>query len=143
MEYTRSDQCVDVLLHLDDTCHENGEICFLPKSHTSGPLDHITQTSEGSCTPHLSTDRYRLEDTVPVPAKAGDVVCFSIHCVHGSYVNQTKHQRRMVRVGYRHPDNHQLGGQSVGRPGLMVCGCRPRHEGNELFSTAGPVPQET
>ena len=41
--------------------------------------------------------------------------------------------RRMVRVGYRHPANRQTGGQSLGRPGLMVRGYRERQEGQEAF----------
>ena len=74
---------VDVLVHLDDTFHENGEIRFLDGSHKLGKIEHITQTEAGPCSPHLPTDEYRLEDTVPVPAKAGDIVCFSIYTVHG------------------------------------------------------------
>lgn len=122
---------VDVLVHLDDTFHENGEIRFLDGSHKLGKLEHITRTAEGPCSPHLPVEQYRLEDTVPVPAKAGDVVCFSIYTVHGSYINTTDRNRRLVRVGYRDPENRQLGGQSFGRPGLMVCGKRPRAEGDE------------
>jgi phytanoyl-CoA hydroxylase len=119
---------VDVLVHLDDTRHENGEIRFLPGSHKLGHLEHVTQTEEGPCSPHLPTDQYRLEDTTPVPAKRGDVVCFNIYCIHGSYINQTDRVRRMVRVGYRDPLNKQIGGQSLGRPGIMVRGLRVRSE---------------
>jgi ectoine hydroxylase-related dioxygenase (phytanoyl-CoA dioxygenase family) len=127
---------VDVLVHLDDTFHENGEIRFLDGSHKHGKLQHITQTEAGPCSPHLPTDRYRLEDTVAVPAKAGDIVCFSIFTVHGSYINTTDRSRRLVRVGYRDPENRQLGGQSHGRPGLLVRGVRGRAEGQEAFTTA-------
>src|SRR4051812_27612220 len=35
-------QYVDVLVHLDDTRHENGEIRFLAGSHKQGALEHIT-----------------------------------------------------------------------------------------------------
>ncbi len=129
---------VDVLVHLDDTCHANGEIRFLAGSHQQGALEHITQTAEGPCTPHLPTDQYHLEDTVPVPAKRGDVVCFCIHTIHGSHINTTDQARRLVRIGYRHPDNVQTAGQSCGRPGLMVRGYRLRREGQQAFSTAGP-----
>ena len=131
---------IDVLVHLDDTCHENGEIRFLPGSHKQGALEHVTidpETGE-ECTPHLPTDQYSLEDTVAVPANAGDVVCFCIHTIHGSHINQTEEDRRMVRIGYRHPDNVQTAGQSCGRPNLMVRGRRQRREGLELFSTEGP-----
>lgn len=117
---------VDVLVHLDDTFHENGEIRFLDGSHKLGALNHITVSEGKLCTPHLPQSEYRLEDSVPVPAKAGDIVCFSIHTIHGSYVNTTDQPRRMVRVGYRHPDNVQLAGQSVGRVGPVVWGRRPK-----------------
>lgn len=126
---------VDVLVHLDDTRHENGEIRFLDGSHKLGALKHITMTDEGPCTPHLPVDVYRLEDTVAVPAKRGDVVCFSIHSIHGSYINTTDKARRLVRVGYRHPQNKQYAGQSMGRPNLMVTGYRHREDGQSLFAT--------
>ena len=51
---------VDVLVHLDDTSDENGAIRFLDGSHKHGALEHITQTPDGPCSPHLPTDRYRL-----------------------------------------------------------------------------------
>ena len=124
---------VDVLVHLDDTNHENGQIRFLRGSHKNGTLQHITQTEEGSCSPHLPTDQYHLKDTFAVPARRGDVVCFSIHTVHGSYINRTDKPRRLVRIGYRNPHNLQTAGQSLGRPGLLVTGYRKRREGEELL----------
>ncbi len=124
---------VDCLVHLDDTKHENGEIRFLDGSHKAGALEHITMTPEGPCTPHLSTEQYKLDTTVAVPAKAGDVVCFNIHTIHGSHINTTSKNRRLVRVGYRNPENRQTGGQSMGRPGLMVRGSRPRISAQPLF----------
>ena len=117
---------VDVLVHLDDTTDENGCIRFLDGSHKQGKLQHITQTADGGCTPHLPTDKYHLEDTLPVPAKRGDVVVFSIYTVHGSRINRTQRIRRMVRVGYRDPANEQVAGQSLGRPGIMVRGRKPQ-----------------
>lgn len=124
---------VDVLVHLDDTCHENGEIRFLAGSNKLGAIKHVTETAEGPCTPHLPFEQYRLEDTVAVPAKKGDVVCFSIHTIHGSYINTTDKPRRLVRVGYRNPRNRQTAGQSFGRAGLMVRGYREREDGQSLF----------
>ncbi|MDP6037022.1 MAG: phytanoyl-CoA dioxygenase family protein [Candidatus Latescibacteria bacterium] len=121
---------VDCLIHLDDTNDENGCIRFLAGSHKQGALKHVRQFPDGTrCTPHLPTSEYDLEDTVPVPAKRGDVVVFCIHTIHGSRINQTPQIRRMVRVGYRDPDNEQIGGQSKGRPGLLVQGRRDRYEG--------------
>ncbi len=115
---------LDVLVHLDDTCHANGEIRFLPGSHKLGHLEHVTRGPEGECSPHLPTDHYRLEDTVPVPARRGDIVIFSIYTIHGSYINTTDKVRRLVRVGYRDPANRQIGGQALGRMGLLVRGRR-------------------
>jgi phytanoyl-CoA hydroxylase len=125
---------VDVLVHLDDTCHENGEIRFLDGSHKLGPLTHITQLADGTaCTPHLPVAQYPLETTVAVPAQRGDIVCFNINTIHGSYINTTRQPRRLVRVGYRDPANRQTAGQSLNRPGLMVSGYRVREKGMELF----------
>jgi len=121
----RDDRYVDVLVHLDDTCHDNGEIRFLAGSNKLGALEHITQTPEGGCTPHLPTDKYGLEQTVAVPAKRGDVVVFNIFTIHGSHINVTDKIRRLVRIGYRSPMNEQYEGQSLGRPGRMVRGMRP------------------
>ena len=124
---------IDVLVHLDDTSHANGEIRFLDGSHRLGALEHITMTESGPCTPHLPTDQYKLEETVPVPAQRGDVVVFNIYTIHGSYINTTKQPRRMVRVGYRDPENIQVAGQSLGRPGLLVRGYRVRQPGQPLL----------
>jgi len=134
---------IDVLVHLDDTCHDNGEIRFVDGSHKLGSLDHITVADGKPCTPHLPTDQYHLKDTVAVPANAGDIVCFNIHTIHGSHVNVTDEMRRLVRLGYRHPENEQTEGQSRGRPSLMVRGRRPRAEDQPLLSTAGPAVQDS
>lgn len=126
---------VDILVHLDDTRHENGEIRFLDGSHKLGALKHIIQMPDGKpCTPHLPVDQYLLEDTVPVPAKRGDLVIFNIYTIHGSYINTTREPRRLVRAGYRDPLNLQVAGQSVSRPGLMVKGYRSRLMGQQPFS---------
>jgi ectoine hydroxylase-related dioxygenase (phytanoyl-CoA dioxygenase family) len=129
----QDERFIDVLVHLDDTCHENGEIRFLAGSHKLGPLKHITETEDGPCTPHLPTEAYRLEETVPMAAKRGDVVLFCYYTIHGSYINQTKQPRRMVRVGYRNPHNDQVYGQSMGRPGLIVAGYRERRSDEALL----------
>ncbi len=125
---------VDVLLHLDDTNAENGEIRFLDGTHRFGPLQHIETFPDGTpCEPYLPVDEYRLEDTVAVPAKAGDIVCFNINTIHGSYLNRTAAPRRLVRMGYRHPENRQLTGQALGRPSPMVVGVRERGPDQQPF----------
>ena len=125
-------QYVDAIVHVDDATIPNGCLKFLPGSHKQGHLTHITQ----NCSPHLPTDQYRLADAVHCPANAGDVVAFSIYTVHGSEINGTDRWRRLVRVGYRHPANRQIAGQSLGRAGLMVHGLRPA---GVLAASMGPV----
>jgi len=136
----KDNRYVDVLMHLDDTCHDNGEIRFLAGSHKQGPLEHVTKYVDDNgktqtCTPHLPWENYSMADTVAVPAKAGDLVCFNIYTIHGSHINTTNQMRRLVRIGYKHPDNFQDYGQSHQRPGLMVKGRRKRHPNQLLFST--------
>jgi phytanoyl-CoA hydroxylase len=132
------DRYVDVLVHLDDTRHENGEIRFLAGSHKMGTLEHITidpETGKG-CTPHLPFDKFKLEQTTPAPANKGNIVVFNILTIHGSYINTTNEMRRLVRLGYRAPDNVQTEGQSKGRPGWCVWGQRPKTENAVPFPMA-------
>ena len=132
----QDERFIDCLIHLDDTDENNGCIRFLDGSHVAGPREHIVEFADGRpCTPHLPTSDWHLQDTIPVPAKRGDVVAFSINMIHGSKLNTSDRVRRLVRVGYRNPENVQLAGQSCGRPGLMVWGRRPRHEGQVPFAT--------
>lgn len=114
---------IDALLHIDDTSVENGCLKFLPGSHKLGPLDHIGRVESKDTRPHLPVDKYRLQDAIPVPAKAGDVVFMSYLTIHGSDPNRTDGWRRLVRTGYRDPHNKQLGGHNPG-PGLLVRGQR-------------------
>lgn len=130
---------MDVLVHLDDTSHANGEIRFVDGSHKLGVIEHVIEADGKACTPHLPVDQWPLENTVAVPARAGDVVLFNILTIHGSYINTTDDDRRMVRLGYRHPDNQQLAGQSCGRSGLMVQGRRHRQAGQNPLSNNGPA----
>lgn len=117
-------QYVDALIHVDAATEENGCLKFLAGSHKLGPLEHVLIGS-----PHLPLEQYPLEAAVSCPASAGDVILFSIHTVHGSALNRTSEWRRLVRVGYRNPNNRQLGGQALGRPGIMVRGVRPKLDG--------------
>jgi len=116
---------VDAIIHLDDTSEENGGLRFIPGSHKNGELKHIEEVDGKVVSPHLPTDQWKLADTIPGFADAGDVVAFSIYAIHGSNVNRTDRWRRLVRVGYRDPIAKQIDGQSLGRAGLMVHGIRP------------------
>ncbi|MBN60579.1 MAG: hypothetical protein CME20_04395 [Gemmatimonadetes bacterium] len=90
---------VDCLVHLDDAPLESGCLRVVPGSHTQGPLDHI----EGDHTrPYLPPDQYHpdITETVPVPAKAGDVIFFSYYLIHWSDLNHSDQWRRSVRIGF-------------------------------------------
>lgn len=120
---------IDAIVHVDAATEENGCLKFLRGSHRLGALQHIR--GEG-ISPHLPTDKYRIEDAVSCPADAGDVVLFSIHTIHGSSLNRSKSWRRIVRIGYRNPRNRQTAGQALNRPGTMVRGLRPKIEGQTI-----------
>jgi len=117
---------IDALIHVDDADEESGCLKFLAGSHKLGRLKHIHAPDEE---PFLPTDQFPLEKSVSCPAKAGDVVLFSISTVHGSALNRAGRWRRLVRVGLRDPRNPQTDGLATGRPGIMVKGIRPKIEG--------------
>lgn len=112
---------IDAIIHIDDAPEDSGCLRFIPGSHLDGPLVHLRDGA-----PHLPTDRYRLADTVPVPASAGDVVLFCLWTIHGSDLNRTGLWRRVVRFGYRDPANPQVDGFALGRYGWIVRGRRPK-----------------
>ena len=67
---------VNCLVHLDDAPLESSCLCVVPGSHANGPLEHVT----GEHTrPYLPPEKYHPDkiETVPIPAKAGDVIFFS------------------------------------------------------------------
>ncbi len=103
-----NEKFIDVLIHLGDTSHANGKIRFLAGSHKQGARKHITAADDGQSTPHLPTDEYKLEDTVAVPARRGDVVAFCYYTVHGSYINTTPGPRRIVLLLKGLPTTYQL-----------------------------------
>ncbi len=128
--YEHSDgRYIDSLIHLDDADETSGCIKFLAGSHRNGPLEHILGPETS---PHLPTDKYRLQDAVSCPAEAGDVVLFHLWTVHGSAVNNSGRWRRLVRLGFRDPRNLQVAGQGLGRPGILVKGVRPKVDGQAV-----------
>ena len=99
---------VDCLVHLDDAPLESGCLCVVPGSHKNGPLEHIT----GDHTrPYLPPEKYHPDkiETVPIPAKAGDVIFFSYCTIHWSNVNQTDQWRKSVRIGYHTTEMRPVG----------------------------------
>ena len=102
---------VDAIMHIDTANESNGCLSFVPGSHKKGPLQHVLHTVEDYGEyeqPYLPLEDYPLESAVLCPANAGDIVFFSINTIHGSAPNRTDQWRRLIRVGYRDPDNHAL-----------------------------------
>jgi phytanoyl-CoA hydroxylase len=90
---------VDCLVHLDEAPLESGCLWVVPGSHSNGPLEHIT----GDHTrPYLPPENYhpQITESVPVPAKAGDVIFFSYYLIHWSDLNRSAAWRRSVRIGF-------------------------------------------
>ncbi len=108
-------------VHLDDTDLENGCLHVVPGSHARGPLE-----AHG---PSHTLD-VSLEEGVPLPAAAGDVLLFNYLTIHGSGVNASDRPRRNVLFQYRDPEDPPL--LRDGREehvdwgmGLMVAGRNP------------------
>jgi len=99
---------VDCLLHLDDTPLDSGALCVVTGSHTNGPMEHITGPETA---PHLPTDEYHPDrvDSVPIQARAGDVIFFSYYTIHWSNVNRTDQWRRSVRFGFHNSEMRPVG----------------------------------
>jgi ectoine hydroxylase-related dioxygenase (phytanoyl-CoA dioxygenase family) len=113
---------IDALLHIDAATMENGCLKFIPGSHKLGKLEHVGAHDSKDTRPHLPVDEYPVSSATPVPANAGDVVFMSYLTIHGSEPNRTDEWRRLVRVGYRDPQNLQVSGHNNGVKGLVVRG---------------------
>ncbi|MFJ1707056.1 phytanoyl-CoA dioxygenase family protein [Kitasatospora sp. NPDC088346] len=110
------------IIHLDDAPEEKGCVRVVPGSHLGGPLPHI---EDGSW--HLPTDEWPLEDAVPCPAEAGDVLFFGYLTVHGSGLNTSAEARTTVLVQFRDPADRPTDDQhrdSLGQ-GMMLRGIDP------------------
>jgi ectoine hydroxylase-related dioxygenase (phytanoyl-CoA dioxygenase family) len=114
------------IFFLDDATEEKGCVRVVPGSYKNGPLQHI---QEGSY--HLPTDEWPVEKSVPVPAKAGDVIFFSYLTVHGSGVNTSNEARTTWLVQFRDPADPPLTDAHSGSlgQGMMLAGIDPTARG--------------
>lgn len=87
-----TDYCI-ACVHLDAATSESGALRFLP-----GIKDNLPHVHAGKA--HIDPSTYRMEDTVEVCAKAGDVVAFNIRTPHCSGLNTSQFRRAVVRYGY-------------------------------------------
>jgi phytanoyl-CoA hydroxylase len=113
------------IFHFDDAPEEKGCVRVVPGSHRNGPLPHI---EEGGW--HLPPSRWPLEDALPVPAEAGDVLFLSYLTVHGSGINRAPEARTTLLIQFRDPEDlpaddvHHSRGQ-----GMMLRGVDPTTRG--------------
>jgi ectoine hydroxylase-related dioxygenase (phytanoyl-CoA dioxygenase family) len=112
---------IAAIFHFDDAPLEKGCVRVVPGSHKLGMLEH---DSAGGW--HLPSSQYAIEDALPCPAKAGDVLFFSYLTIHGSGVNVSDEARTTMLVQMRDPADlptirtHESRGQ-----GMMLRGIDP------------------
>lgn len=109
------------IVHFDDAPLEKGCVRVVPGSHKLGMLEH---SSEGGW--HLPFEQYPIESSVPIEAKAGDVLFFNYLTIHGSGVNVSSEARTTVLIQMRDPmdpptiKTHESRGQ-----GMILRGIHP------------------
>ncbi len=97
------DRLPNVLLALDDADEENGCFRVIRASHTRGCLPG--REGAGRLGPLFThPDAFDEGDQVPLAVKAGSLVFFSAHTVHGSQPNRSARARRAVVLTYQPGD---------------------------------------
>ena len=101
------DRLPNVLLNLDDADEHNGCFRVIRGSHRRGMLPGCE--GEGRLGP-LFTDpsAFDLADQVPAIARAGSLVFFSPHTVHGSEPNRSDTSRRALVLTYQPGGNRMF-----------------------------------
>lgn len=113
-----TDRLGAAIFHLDDAPEEKGCVRVVPGSHRNGPLEHV---QEGGW--HLPFEQWPLDDAIPCPAKAGDVLFMSYLLVHGSGINRSAEARTTVLVQFRDAANKPTQNVHISRgQGMMLRG---------------------
>jgi hypothetical protein len=106
---------VQTILLVDDMTEENGPLEFLPKDAATLDADGRLAIDLGGA-PRVDTSR-----AVSVKGRAGDVLVFGPHAVHGSSPNVSALPRRVLINGYAAP-----GANKRVYPGRGACRVLPR-----------------
>lgn len=120
------DTMAAAIFHFDDAPLEKGCLRVIPGTH----LSDLPHNSEGAW--HLDPQEYPVENALPIPAKAGDVIFFNYRCVHGSGLNTSPEARTTVLLQFRDPEDpptiatHESPGQ-----GTMLAGINPTTQGGK------------
>lgn len=109
------------IVHFDDAPYEKGCVRVVPGSHKLGLLRHF---EEGGW--HLPPEKYPIEEALPCPAEAGDVLFFHYHTIHGSGINRSSEARTTCLFQLRDPEDMPTTGthQSRGQ-GMILRGIDP------------------
>lgn len=108
---SEKDSMIAAVIHLSDATDEMGCLRVVPGSHKMGRV----QDSGGQVGDF--TEKFPIEDSVPLVAEPGDVAFFHYFTVHGSKPNTSDRTRKTVLVqmhsgddiieqGCQHPDEH-------------------------------------
>ncbi|MDZ4743868.1 MAG: phytanoyl-CoA dioxygenase family protein [Verrucomicrobiota bacterium] len=117
-------------IHLDDTDDHNGGLRVIPGSHKLGPLALANKPGQSM---YVDQKKYKLEDGISAPVKAGGVVIFNYLTLHGSPVNHSDRFRRnillQIRDAHDIPDGemHSSRGQ-----GMILRGKNPHFYATDL-----------
>ena len=84
---------------LRDATEENGSLWVVPGSHTRGVAEH--GAFGGQCPKSMGPVDMVVEDAIPCPVSAGDMLIFNADLWHHSKENHTDHIRRAFIVSYQ------------------------------------------
>jgi len=100
------DRLPNVMLALDDASEENGCLRVVRGSHRQGLLPGLE--GEGTLGPLFTDPRaFDERDAVPAAMRAGSLLFFSPHIVHGSLPNTSDAPRRALVLTYQ-PAGHRM-----------------------------------
>ena len=86
---------------LSDAMTENGCLKFAPGSHRQGLAQHCPNPASGV---HLPDGIMSKERTQPLPVRAGSVIVFSRHLMHGAMPNLGNSVRMSLDLRFQHPN---------------------------------------
>ena len=104
-----NDSVLAVGILLDDMDATNGPIMFLPGSHKGRVYDHHSQGAFCGAI-DLEQESIDLTQAVEIHGEAGDLTVHHARLVHGSKVNESSKQRRVLFYEYTAADAWPLAG---------------------------------
>lgn len=104
-----NDDVLAVGILLDDMDESNGPVMFLPGTHKEKVYDHH---AEGAFCGAINTQTHDLDisNAIPMHGKAGDMTIHHARLVHGSDINRSGKQRRVLFYEYTAADAWPLAG---------------------------------